>query len=130
MIAIIFPFAFERKCFIGGEPLWREENHLGLSVLTHPKYAWLLVVGGQGKAETALSCQMLLGKYSIDFFILMGAATALNPELKLGEMILSNQISLNHGELNFNTLQDSNKKTPLLILARNNTSSVVDLGRF
>lgn len=46
------------------------------------------------------------------------------------EMVASNQISLNHGELNFSALQDVNKKTPLLLLARNNTSTVVDLGRF
>ena len=46
------------------------------------------------------------------------------------EMVTSGQISLNHGELNFNALQDVSKKTPLLLLARNNTSAVVDLGRF
>ena len=46
------------------------------------------------------------------------------------EMVVSGQISLNHGELNFSTLQNVNKKTPLLLLARNNTSTVVDLGRF
>ena len=46
------------------------------------------------------------------------------------EMIASNQISLNHGELNFNALQNIHKKTPLLLLARNNTSTLVDLGRF
>lgn len=46
------------------------------------------------------------------------------------EMVVSGQISLNHGELNFSALQDVNKKTPILLLARNNTSTVVDLGRF
>lgn len=46
------------------------------------------------------------------------------------EMVASNQISLNHGELNFNALQGVNKKTPLLLLARNHTSTIVDLGRF
>lgn len=46
------------------------------------------------------------------------------------KMVASNQISLNHGELNFNALQGVNKKTPLLLLARNNTSTIVDLGRF
>lgn len=46
------------------------------------------------------------------------------------EMVASRQISLNHGELNFNALEGVNKKTPLLLLARNNTSSIVDLGRF
>ena len=46
------------------------------------------------------------------------------------ELVTSRQISLNHGELNFNALEGVNKKTPLLLLARNNTSSIVDLGRF
>jgi integrating conjugative element protein (TIGR03759 family) len=46
------------------------------------------------------------------------------------EMVTSGQVSLNHGELNFNALQGVNKKIPLLLLARNNTSTVVDLGRF
>lgn len=46
------------------------------------------------------------------------------------EMVASSQISLNHGELNFSALQNMNKKTPLLLLARNNTSTIIDLGRF
>jgi len=46
------------------------------------------------------------------------------------EMVASSQISLNHGELQFHALEKSNKKTPLLLLARNNSSSIIDLGRF
>lgn len=46
------------------------------------------------------------------------------------EMVASNQISLNHGELSFNVLHGVDKKTPLLLLARNHTSTIVDLGRF
>jgi integrating conjugative element protein (TIGR03759 family) len=46
------------------------------------------------------------------------------------ELVATGQITLNHGELAFNALTLKNKTTPLLLLARNGASHVVDLGRF
>ena len=46
------------------------------------------------------------------------------------ELVSSGQITLNHGELSFDALTVKNKATPLLLLARDGASSVVDLGRF
>ena len=46
------------------------------------------------------------------------------------ELVSTGQITLNHGELSFDALTVKNKATPLLLLARDGASSVVDLGRF
>jgi len=46
------------------------------------------------------------------------------------ELVANGQITLNHGELAFETLNMKQKTTPLMLLARNNASSIVDLGRF
>ena len=46
------------------------------------------------------------------------------------ELVSSGQITLNHGELSFDALTLKHKATPLLLLARDGASSVVDLGRF
>ena len=46
------------------------------------------------------------------------------------ELVAQGHITLNQGELSFDALTLKNKTTPLLLLARNGTSSVVDLGRF
>ncbi len=46
------------------------------------------------------------------------------------ELVTSGQITLNHGELSFEAITLKEKPTPLLLLARNGASSVVDLGRF
>lgn len=46
------------------------------------------------------------------------------------ELVTQGQLTLNHGELSFEALTLKNKTTPLLLLARNGVSSVVDLGRF
>lgn len=40
------------------------------------------------------------------------------------------RITLNHGDLNYQALKVNKKSTPLLLLAKNGHSSVVDLGRF
>ncbi len=46
------------------------------------------------------------------------------------EWVNAGRVSLNHGELHFNALLLENKSTPLLLLTREGTSRVVDLGRF
>lgn len=45
-------------------------------------------------------------------------------------LVNSGRISLNHGDLNYQALAMHQKSTPLLLLAKNGASSVVDLGRF
>ncbi|MGQ3890139.1 TIGR03759 family integrating conjugative element protein [Legionella sp. CNM-1927-20] len=45
------------------------------------------------------------------------------------DAVKSGLITLNHGELQYDSLTLANKQTPLLILARQGVSSVVDLGR-
>lgn len=46
------------------------------------------------------------------------------------DLVRDSHITLNHGELSFDALTLKNKTTPLLLLARDGASSVVDLGRF
>ena len=46
------------------------------------------------------------------------------------ELVSTGQITLNHGELSFDALTLKHKPTPLLLLARDGASRVVDLGRF
>ncbi|WP_131783807.1 TIGR03759 family integrating conjugative element protein [Legionella gresilensis] len=46
------------------------------------------------------------------------------------QLVNSGRITLNHGALNFDSLQIKNKFTPLLLLAKNGKSNIVDLGRF
>lgn len=45
-------------------------------------------------------------------------------------LVNSGRITLNHGDLNYQSLVISKKSTPLLLLSKNGASSVVDLGRF
>jgi integrating conjugative element protein (TIGR03759 family) len=40
------------------------------------------------------------------------------------------QLTLNQGDLHFDSLDLKKKSTPLLLLSKNGASSVVDLGRF
>ena len=44
--------------------------------------------------------------------------------------LVPQHISIEQGDIAFNALTLKKKKTPLLLLARNNTSHIVDLGRF
>lgn len=46
------------------------------------------------------------------------------------QMVVDGQITLNRGDLHFEALTLKKKKTPLLLLARNGASHVVDLGLF
>ena len=46
------------------------------------------------------------------------------------ELVTQGHITLNQGEFAFEALALKKKTTPLLLLARNGESSVVDLGRF
>ncbi len=45
-------------------------------------------------------------------------------------LVSTGRITLNHGELNYQSLTTTKKDTPLLLLAKNGASSIVDLGRF
>lgn len=45
-------------------------------------------------------------------------------------LVNSGQISLNHGDLNYQALNVTKKTSPLLLLSKNGQSSIVDLGRF
>ncbi|MBA2656845.1 MAG: TIGR03759 family integrating conjugative element protein [Tatlockia sp.] len=45
-------------------------------------------------------------------------------------LVKGGRITLNHGNLNFNSLKIEKKSLPLLILAKNGSSSLVDLGKF
>lgn len=45
-------------------------------------------------------------------------------------LVNNGRITLNNGDLNFQSLTLPKKDTPLLLLARNGASSIVDLGRF
>ncbi|STX50937.1 bile acid beta-glucosidase [Legionella busanensis] len=50
---------------------------------------------------------------------------------QLSQQLVNNgRITLNHGDLHFQSLQIKNKLTPLLILAKDGKSNIVDLGRF
>ena len=45
-------------------------------------------------------------------------------------LVHSGQITLNHGDLNYQSLTMTQKSTPLFLLSKNGASSIVDLGRF
>ncbi|MBA2649349.1 MAG: TIGR03759 family integrating conjugative element protein [Legionella sp.] len=45
-------------------------------------------------------------------------------------LVASGRISLNHGELSYQSLKTEKKTVPLLLLSKNGRSSIVDLGRF
>ena len=45
-------------------------------------------------------------------------------------LVSSGRITLNHGDLNYQSLSITKKSTPLLLLAKNGASNIVDLGRF
>lgn len=45
-------------------------------------------------------------------------------------LVNTGQITLNHGDLNYQSLSITKKSTPLLLLSKNSTSTIVDLGRF
>lgn len=45
-------------------------------------------------------------------------------------LVNNGRITLNHGDLNYQSLTLAKKETPLLILTKNGASSIVDLGRF
>lgn len=46
------------------------------------------------------------------------------------DLVNSGQLTLNHGDLNYQSLSIAQKSTPLLLLSKNGTSTIVDLGRF
>ncbi len=91
MIALIFPFGLEKNAFVGNESGWQEEKVAGLTIWKHPKYNWILTIAGQGKVETALVCEALYTHFSPNFYVLLGAATALTPTLKCGDFIWGNR---------------------------------------
>lgn len=45
-------------------------------------------------------------------------------------LVNSGRITLNHGDLNYQSLKSNKKASPLLVLSKNGSSNLVDLGRF
>ncbi len=92
MIALLFPFAYEMECFLGREECKRLRKHgdIGFEYWiskSHPQR--LLAVTGQGKVETALTAQRLYDIEKPHAFYLLGSATALDPSLKVGDVIVA-----------------------------------------
>ncbi len=92
MIALLFPFAYEMECFLGREECkrLRKEGDPGFEYWvskSHPQR--LLAVTGQGKVETALTAQRLYDFEKPHAFYLLGSATALDPDLKVGDVIVA-----------------------------------------
>lgn len=89
MILLIFPFQAELDAFLGGArrsetPL---RDHRVFSSADEPE--WRLAVCGQGKVEAALSCQALSDALEPRAVLLLGSATALDPALKVGTLVLA-----------------------------------------
>jgi len=49
----------------------------------------ILCVGGIGKVNAAVSTTRLIEKYNPDIFIMIGVAGALNPNLKIGDIVIA-----------------------------------------
>ena len=112
------------------------QNYKPVTLLPHDTLYWFikpehaiktvllpLIEAIQSTPTTTLHL-MLLGTDDMD----IQAWASLNQIPRL--LVTSGQITLNHGELSFEALTLKEKPTPLLLLARNGTSNVVDLGRF
>jgi adenosylhomocysteine nucleosidase len=90
LILLVFPFQAELDAFLGGSNGRTEEKVRGLrvfSVAAEPE--WRLAVCGQGKVEAALACQILSDALEPRAVLLLGAATALDPALRAGDIVLA-----------------------------------------
>jgi nucleoside phosphorylase len=90
MIVLLFPFQGELTYFLrpGEKNSARETGPL--PVYTPPaRPDWGLAVCGQGKVEAALAAQILADRLKPNLYLLLGSATALDPSLKLGDIVLA-----------------------------------------
>lgn len=90
MILLIFPFQAELQAFLSGMEGRTEEKVRGIrvfSIASEPE--WRLAVCGQGKVEAALACQTLSDALDPRTVMLLGSATALDPALIIGDIILA-----------------------------------------
>jgi nucleoside phosphorylase len=90
LILLVFPFQAEMEAFLGGldgraETKVREQRVFTLA--SEPE--WRLAVCGQGKVEAALTCQSLSDALEPRVVLLLGSATALDPAIKLGTLVLA-----------------------------------------
>ena len=89
MIALVFPFLGELQGFVDGLTGVSELKAGGLRTFSlQDEPEWLLAVGGQGKVETALTCQMLHSAFALNRFLLLGSAGALDPALMPGDIVV------------------------------------------
>lgn len=87
---LIFPFQAELEAFLNGTRERTEDKVRGMRVFSLPEDpAWRMAVCGQGKVEAALACQMLSDALDPATVLLLGSATALDPELKVGDIVLA-----------------------------------------
>lgn len=90
MILLVFPFQAELDAFLSGVPGRTEEKLRGQRVFSVPSEPdWRLAVCGQGKVEAALACQSLTDALDPRAILLLGSATALDPSLRVGDIVLA-----------------------------------------
>ena len=93
---LVFPFQAELDAFLGGAaqgtpPLARKETKVrGQRVFEiESEPGWRMAVCGQGKVEAALACQILSDSLEPAAVMLLGSATALDPALRVGDIVLA-----------------------------------------
>ena len=90
MILLIFPFQLELEAFLSGMGGRAEDKVRGIRVFSlAAEPEWRLAVCGQGKVEAALACQILSDALEPRTVMMLGSATALDPELIVGDIILA-----------------------------------------
>jgi nucleoside phosphorylase len=90
LILLVFPFQAELDAFSPRSPDRKETLAGGIRVFRPDSQpAWRLAVCGQGKVEAALACQILVQAMQPDHVLLVGSATALDPSLSLGDIVVA-----------------------------------------
>lgn len=90
MILIIFPFQAELEAFLSGMAGRSETRIRGIRVFSvEAETEWRLAVCGQGKVEAALATQILSDALDPRALLLLGSATALDPSLIVGDIVLA-----------------------------------------
>jgi nucleoside phosphorylase len=90
LILLVFPFQAELDAFLGGTAGRSEEKIRGQRVFSlEAEPTWRLAVCGQGKVEAALACQSLSDALDPRAVMLLGSATALDPSLRVGDIVLA-----------------------------------------
>jgi nucleoside phosphorylase len=87
---LIFPFQLELEAFLAGMQGRTESKVRGIRVFGVPAEPdWRMAVCGQGKVEAALTCQILSDALEPRTVLLLGSATALDPGLIVGDIVLA-----------------------------------------